>query len=275
MSIKITLSNLANDPTPTLIGMSPWVKKTVSRFQMKAQDRLCIGFTLNGNRTWAKQAGLNADPVAGHRKWVDAVLRTMVDVRKNYGHIFGSAFMWGLSDKNLNSQKWRSAEEVTWLLNLLKEFATGRWLEMAHKHCIHVFMLGDEDMLSERDPEVVEKMKRLSDQTKQYDRDFRLAIWLAYWMEHEISRHMDMLIRWWESGDTETLRRKAFEISHKWLKHPDIAIRTWTDGNRTSWGFIWDNTELVFFKTYWPLFWPLLLRYAAYRRIKAKINDGK
>lgn len=47
---------------------------------------------------------------------------------------------------------------------------------MAHKHCIHVFMLGDEDMLSERDPEVVEKMKRLSDQTKQYDRDFRLAI---------------------------------------------------------------------------------------------------
>ena len=255
--------------------MSPSVKRVLTNVQIKAKDRLCVGFTLNGNRTWAKHAGIDRDPIAGHRRWVDAVLRTMIDVRQNYGHIFGSAFMWGLSDKNLNSQTWRSAEEVDWLLGLLKEFATGKWLEMAHKHCMHVFMLGDENMLSDRDPEAVEKMQRLSDQTKQYDWDFRLAIWLAYWMEHEINRHTDMLVEQRVSWDTETLRRQAFEISHKWLKHPDIAIRTWTDGNRTSGGFIWDNTELVFFRTYWPLFWPLLLRYAAYRRIKAKINDGK
>ena len=276
MSWKLNAANLCDDPGPILRTIfDPTIMRTVREYSGKA--RLCAGFTLNGNRTWAKDKWLpiHRDAVIWHRSWAQAVERTIIDMRKNLWHVFDSAFMWGLSVKNLDPENGRGEDEIRGLFRLLKEFATWRWLDVAHRHKAHIFMIWDEGLLNERDSSIVATMNKLSEETAQYTDDFKLAIGLAYDYNHEVTRHIDQMRLRGEQWSTEKLWEQAFQQSHKWLRYPDVAIRTGTDGNRTSWWLVGPNTELLFFRTYWPLFWPLLLRYAAYRRLRAKINDGK
>ena len=246
MNWKLNFANLLTDPIPVMHALRPKVNRVLSRFS--SETGLCLWCTLNGNRTWASEEWLDqrSDPIIWHRKWSEAVERTLIDVRTNMSHIYKYAFMWGLSVWNLDQKKWRSREEVNWLLQLAIDFAQRRWLELAHQYRMHIFLIWDETLLNERDPRVTQAMNKLSDQTSCYDDEFRLAIWLAYSLENEINRHVDILRDNGRVWKEEELRHEAFLFSHKWIPFPDVAIRTGTDGKRTSGGFIWPNSEMIF-----------------------------
>ena len=204
-----------------------------------------IGIIMDGNRTWAKNRGM--DPKLGHKEGAK-VLENIV----RYSNEIGIKYLtvYAFSTENWN----RTKEEVGALMMLLQTYLDD-FAKRADTENIKVKMLGDKEALSKGLQKGIEKtIERTNDNTGVV---FNIA--LNYGGRQEIIKAVKEIAEGVQKGDL-----KIEDISEEMVSNhlytsgqpdPDLIIRT-SGQIRTS-GFLpWQTiySEFVFMEKSWPDF---------------------
>jgi undecaprenyl diphosphate synthase len=201
----------------------------------------CVGIIMDGNRRWAKAKGL---PVfAGHRaggKTLKSVVTWAKDAK--IPHVIFYTF----STENWN----RSAEEVSYLLNLIGEFIE-KELEHFNAEGGVLHYVGD---LS-RFPEGLQKVFALSAEKTAHNPGPHIYFALNYGGRQEILSAVRKIVS--EKPQIENLTEDFFatHLQTGTMPDPDLIIRT--SGEKRLSGFLpWQSvySELFFSDTLWPDF---------------------
>lgn len=198
---------------------------------------VCVGIILDGNRRWAKEHGL--PKMEGHRRGYERLLDCTRWARdRGVKHLVAYAF----STENWN----REIEEVSYLMNLLREAATKGLQDLA-KENVRVRFIGTRDRL---DADLVEAMERVEKESA--TNDFTLWICLSYGGRAEIVAATVAAAKEGGTLTEESLR------AHFWsaeMPDPDIIIRPGGE-KRLSNFLLWQAaySELFFIEEKWPAF---------------------
>jgi undecaprenyl diphosphate synthase len=198
----------------------------------------CVGIILDGNRRWAKSKGL--PKLEGHRKGFERLIDAARWVRdRGVPHLVVFAF----STENWN----REAEEVSYLMDLLREMAKKQLREL-EKEGVRLRFIGTRERLAPDIRDAIEEAETASANNS------RLTLWvcLSYGARAEIVAAAEALRRAGTPITEETLR------SHLWsaeMPDPDIIIRT-SGEKRLSNFLLWQAaySELFFVESHWPDF---------------------
>ena len=204
-----------------------------------------IAFIMDGNGRWAKKRGLPRS--AGHKKGA----QTLIDIAKAVKEL-GIKY---LTVYAFSTENWkRSEEEVTGLMNLLREYLDKNFDELK-KNDIRILFIGERYMLEQ---DIVEKMEKLERET-QNNKTMTLQVALSYGSRQEILNAVKktaMLV----SNQDLTLEDVTEELFSKLLytsatPDPDLVIRT-SGEQRISNYLLWQiaYSELYFTDTLWPDF---------------------
>lgn len=219
-----------------------------------------IGIIMDGNRRWAKVAGLPT--LEGHRKGYDT-MRAVVDWCKESG--VKEAIVYAFSTENWN----RTKEEVGYLMNLFRMMIS-KVTEDAVRDDTRLIFLGER---SRFDADIVRAIEDAEAQTHACS-SFTFGIALSYGGRAEI---VDAIHRI-PPAKLATITEEEFSalLWTKELFDPDLIIRT--SGEERLSGFLpWQSvySELFFTETLWPAFTReefdrILSAYAARNRRRGK-----
>lgn len=219
----------------------------------------CVGIILDGNRRWAKANGL--PKLEGHRRGYERVIdcaRWMRD--RGVRHLAVYVF----STENWN----REAEEVSYLMDLLRKAAEGDLRKLAEEN-VRIRRIGTTDRLPK---ELHDALTRVEEASRHND-GFTLWVCLSYGGRAEIAAAASAAAASGAPITEESLR------AHFWsaeMPDPDIIIRPGGE-KRLSNFLLWQAaySELFFIDPYWPEFSEVILdgilaEYAARERRMGK-----
>ena len=204
-----------------------------------------IAFIMDGNGRWAKKRGLPRS--AGHKKGA----QTLIDIAKAVKEL-GIKY---LTVYAFSTENWkRSEEEVTGLMNLLREYLDKNFDELK-KNDIRILFIGERYMLEQ---DIVEKMEKLERET-QNNKTMTLQVALSYGSRQEILNAVKKTAMLVSNHDltledvTEELFSKLLYTSN--VPDPDLVIRT-SGEQRISNYLLWQiaYSEFYFTDTLWPDF---------------------
>ena len=204
-----------------------------------------IAFIMDGNGRWAKKRGLPRS--AGHKKGA----QTLIDIAKAVKEL-GIKY---LTVYAFSTENWkRSEEEVTGLMNLLREYLDKNFDELK-KNDIRILFIGERYMLEQ---DIVEKMEKLERET-QNNKTMILQVALSYGSRQEILNAVKKTAMLVSNQDltledvTEELFSKLLYTSN--VPDPDLVIRT-SGEQRISNYLLWQiaYSEFYFTDTLWPDF---------------------
>jgi len=197
----------------------------------------CVGIIMDGNRRWAKANGL--PKLEGHRRGYERAIECAHWVRNRGIKHF---VLYAFSTENWN----REVEEVSYLMNLLREMATKGLRELA-KENIRVRFVGTRDRLTSDILSAMELVEKESAQN-----DFTIWVCLSYGGRAEITAAAAATAAAGVPITEESLH------SYFWsalMPDPDLIIRT-SGEKRLSNFLLWQSaySELFFTDTLWPDF---------------------
>lgn len=196
---------------------------------------------MDGNRRWAKGKGLLS--LKGHHAGGET-LKKVIKFAKNAGvqHIIFFTF---------STENWsRSAEEVSYLLNLIGEFLK-KELEYFNSEGGVLHFVGD---LSRFSPELQKEFKESENKTAQ-NAGPHVYFALNYGGRQEILSAIRSIVK--ENPKPEDVTEEYFSKHLQTGKMPDPDIIIRTSGEQRLSGFLpWQGvySELFFTKTLWPDF---------------------
>jgi undecaprenyl diphosphate synthase len=204
-----------------------------------------IAIIMDGNGRWAKQRGLPR--LAGHQKGAKTV-EEVCKAAKELGIKYLT--LYAFSTENWN----RSQEEVTGLMNLLREYLEQNFQELA-KQGVRIRFIGEKYML---DKDIVAKIDSLEQMTKD-NTALGLQVALSYGSRQEILSAARRIAERVKAGDisAKDIDEKFFSdmLYTGGVPDPDLLIRT-SGEQRISNYLLWQiaYTELFFTPTLWPDF---------------------
>ena len=208
------------------------------------KSNLCehIAIIMDGNGRWAKKRGMPR--TFGHKKGAENVVnitRAMKESGVKYLTLYA-----------FSTENWqRSEEEVSALMNLLKEYLNKEFREIMEND-VRLLFIGEKEMLAQQ------KIAELEEKSKD-NKSLTLCVALSYGSRQEIVNAVKSIAK-----DVETGNAKIDDISidliskrlyTKDIPDPDILIRT-SGEQRISNYLLWQlaYTELFFTNTLWPDF---------------------
>lgn len=198
-----------------------------------------VGIIMDGNRRWAKEAGLPT--LEGHRRGYEK-LKEVVDWARDAG--VRAMVVYAFSTENWN----RAEEEVGYLMRLLAT-ALDEMTAKAKKEGMRVIVLGERSRFA---PEMRAAIARAEEDTKS-GTSLTLGVALSYGGRAEI---LDA-VRRVPPEKLATLTEEEFSelLWTRDIPDPDLIIRT-SGEERLSNFLPWQSvySELHFTKTYWPAF---------------------
>lgn len=204
-----------------------------------------IAFIMDGNGRWAQTRGLPRN--AGHKKGAKTVIEIAKAVKE-----FGIEYMTVYA---FSTENWkRSKEEVSGLMNLLREYLDNNFEELK-KNDVRICFIGERYML---DSDIVTKLKKLEDETKN-NKSLTLQIALSYGARQEILSAVKKVVDIAGKSDLlpDDITEKMFSdlLYTANIPDPDLLVRT-SGEQRLSNYLLWQiaYTELYFTDTYWPDF---------------------
>lgn len=201
-----------------------------------------IAIILDGNRRWAKKKGLPAG--AGHKEAVNR-LEPLIEhaAKKGITHLT----LYTFSTENWN----RSPEEVSLLMNLFREFFSGKMMERLKNEGVKICTLGELDRFPE---DIASSMRNTVEETAENTK-ITVNFALNYGGRAEIIRAINRLLaEKKESVDPETFSSYLYTTGQP---DPDLIIRP--GGEKRLSGFLlWQSeySELYFTDTFMPDFTP-------------------
>jgi short-chain Z-isoprenyl diphosphate synthase len=205
-----------------------------------------VGVMLDGNRRWARAAGMST--ADGHRKGADKI-HDLLSWCEETG--VGVVTLWLLSTDNLN----RPAEELVPLLGIIEDAvrslaAVGRW---------RVHPVGALDLL----PEATAAVLKEADQATASCTGIHVNVAVGYGGRYEIADAVRALLLEQaaqgrslpEVADAVTVEDIARHLYTQGQPDPDLIIRT-SGEQRLSGFLLWQSahSEFYFCEAYWPAF---------------------
>lgn len=205
-----------------------------------------VGVMLDGNRRWARSAGLEA--AQGHQAGADRIADFLTWCEEAGVE---RATLWMLSTDNLR----RSAKEIDVLLEIIAATVE----KLAHTRRWHLQLVGDMDLLPEP---TAQRLYAAEAHTSDVE-GLHVNIAVGYGGRHEIAGAVRSLIdEYVESGrpltelsETVTVEKIAQHLYTKGQPDPDLVIRT--SGEQRLGGFLmWQSahSEFYFCEAFWPDF---------------------
>lgn len=215
-----------------------------------------IAIIMDGNRTWAKEKGLDAK--LGHKEGAKT-LEKIVRYSNKIGikHLTVYAF---------STENWkRSEEEIKGIMDLLREYLKN-YIDRAKKDNVRVHIIGD---ITRLDNDIQQQIIQLEQLTKE-KKGMSLHIALNYGGRDELLRAIRKV-----SKDVAEGKYKAEEIGEKELEQyldtkeipdPELLIRT-SGEERISNFLLWQiaYSELSFSDKLWPDFTEYDLKQSIYQ----------
>ena len=204
-----------------------------------------IAFIMDGNGRWAKKRGLPRN--VGHQK-VAQVLIDIAKAVKELGVKYVTVYAF-------STENWkRSEEEVSGLMNLLREYLDKNFEELK-KNDIKIVFIGERYMLEQ---DIIEKIEKLERETSK-NASMTMQVALSYGSRQEIIGAVKKVASLVKNQDinlediTEDLFSKLLYTSG--TPDPDLVIRT-SGEQRISNYLLWQiaYSELFFTDTLWPDF---------------------
>ncbi len=204
-----------------------------------------IAIIMDGNGRWAKKRGFARN--IGHKKGAEVVIET-AKAAKDLGVSYLTLYAF-------STENWkRSEEEVSGLMNLLREYLDKNFEELK-KNKVRIVFIGERSML---DQDIVSKMEKLEQETK-HNKSLTLQIALSYGSRLEIVSAVKKIADLVAKADisvsdiNEDMFSKFLYTSD--VPDPDIVIRT-SGEQRLSNYLLWQSaySELFFTDTLWPDF---------------------
>jgi undecaprenyl diphosphate synthase len=198
----------------------------------------CIGIILDGNRRWAKRAGVPT--LEGHRRGADRLIECVRWVSdRGIKHLVVYAF----STENWN----RMEEEVSYLMDLFRETAEGALKELS-KDNVRIRFIGKLDML----PSDLQDTIRRLEETSAGNTAITLWICMSYGSRAEIAAAANAASAAGEQVTEESFSKYLWSAG---MPDPALIIRT-SGRNRLSNFVLWQAaySELFFLDTLWPDF---------------------
>ena len=204
-----------------------------------------IAIIMDGNGRWAKKRGFARN--IGHKKGAEVVIET-AKAAKDLGVSYLTLYAF-------STENWkRSEEEVSGLMNLLREYLDKNFEELK-KNNVRIVFIGERSML---DQDIVSKMEKLEQETK-HNKSLTLQIALSYGSRLEIVSAVKKIADLVAKADisvsdiNEDMFSKFLYTSD--VPDPDIVIRT-SGEQRLSNYLLWQSaySELFFTDTLWPDF---------------------
>ncbi len=201
----------------------------------------CVGIIMDGNRRWAKEAGLPA--FMGHKKGYEVckeVIRMVHD--EGIPHLVIYAF---------SIENWqRVKEETSFLMGLLKSAALEYFSHnLSELKKVRFRFVGDPSYLNEGIQNVIKKIEKQSAEA-----EYELTVWvlLSYSGRAEVLSAVNKAIAAGKEVDELSFSKLLWSNE---MPDPDMIIRTGGE-YRLSNFLIWQSiySELFFTKTYWPAF---------------------
>ncbi len=209
----------------------------------ETQAPQCVGIIMDGNRRWAKNKGLPA--FEGHRRGYETLKEIVkcADEAK-----VGTLMVFAFSEENWK----RAAEEVSFILSLIREFILDQAREVIAKNVCLRFVGNIAQF-----PEDIAKGMRDLESESDKNTGITLAFCVSYGGRKEILHATKELIREGNADTPDEDFQKKFEekLYTTGLPDPDIIIRT--SGEMRLSGFLpWQTvySELFFTRTFWPDF---------------------
>ncbi len=204
-----------------------------------------IAFIMDGNGRWAKKRGLPRN--VGHQKGAQ-VLIDIAKAVKELGVKYVTVYAF-------STENWkRSEEEVSGLMNLLREYLDKNFEELK-KNDIKIVFIGERYMLEQ---DIIEKIEKLERETSK-NASMTMQVALSYGSRQEIIGAVKKVASLVKNQDinlediTEDLFSKLLYTSG--TPDPDLVIRT-SGEQRISNYLLWQiaYSELFFTDTLWPDF---------------------
>ncbi len=199
----------------------------------------CIGFILDGNRRWAKEAGLPT--LEGHRRGMEKVKEILTWAREHEIH---DLVVYAFSTENWD----RAPEEVAYLMDLFAEFCD-KWGNDVAKEGGRMRFIGQRGRFS---PQLQTKMGEAEEKTKDGTKG-TLWVALSYGGRAEILDAVNTLLTQDRDQVTEEeLRSCMWSVG---MPDPDLIVRTGGE-QRLSNFLMWQSaySELFFVDTKLPAF---------------------
>lgn len=203
-----------------------------------------IAFIPDGNRRWAKKNKLPS--LVGHRKGYERA-KSLVDALIKHNIKYVTYFFF--SSENWN----RSSEEVTYLMNLFRDFFDGSINYFCERN-IRVFTIGNLEKLPN---DLREKVRTIEKETKN-NNGLMLIPAISYSGRDEILRASRKIAHAVAAGkfDIEKIDEDSFSnyLDTAGIPCPDILVRT--SEKRISNFLLWQcaYSEIFFVDKYWPEF---------------------
>ena len=203
----------------------------------------CVGFIMDGNRTWAKSKGLPS--VEGYRRGADK-LKEVIRWSKEFGvkDVVAYAF---------STENWkRPPIEVEFLMKLVVTVFDKNLTEL-YDEGVRIRFIGDRDRFSESVLKTIEASEKKTEKNDVIN----LTIAFSYGGRSEIVDAVNRIVSDSKNGEVSKITEESF-AQYLWTKDipdPDLIIRV--GGQRRLSNFLpWQSTysELVFLKTHWPAF---------------------
>ena len=210
-----------------------------------------VAVILDGNRRWARHAGLD-EPGAGHRRGANKLVEL---IGWCSALEIAELTVWALSNENLS----RAADELVALLDVIAQELAVLPRRIPHAAAVRIRAFGRIDTLP---PALAETARRVQGQTSSND-GLRLNIALGYSGRDELVDATRSLIRSLAADgvpaeqmadhvDEGAIARHLYTADHT---DPDLIIRT--SGEMRLSGFLpWQSSHSEFYFTdvYWPAF---------------------
>lgn len=213
---------------------------------MGTQNKLShIAIIMDGNGRWAQSRGLPR--TAGHKKGAEVVVQ-IANAAKDLGVKYLTLYAF-------STENWkRSPEEVNSLMNLLRQYLSRNFKELADND-VRIKFIGQRAMLAD---DIVAQIENLEEQT-QKNQGATLIVALSYGSRQEIVQAAKRLAEKVKAGDifTKDIDEKTFSdmLDTAGIPDPDLLIRT-SGEQRLSNYLLWQlaYTEFYFTQTLWPDF---------------------
>ena len=210
-----------------------------------------IAIIMDGNGRWALKQGLPRS--LGHKKGAE-VVKTIVKAAGEQGIKYMTLYAF-------STENWqRSPEEVSYLMNLLRQYLKGDLQELKENQ-VRIRFIGERYML---DSDIQKMMSDLEQETASFDK-MTLCIALSYGSRQEILSAVKKTAEQYKNGNIslEDIDINLFSsmLYTKDIPDPDLLIRT-SGEQRISNYLLWQlaYSEFAFTEVLWPDFTPELLQ---------------
>lgn len=210
-----------------------------------------IAIIMDGNGRWAARKGLPRS--LGHKKGAETV-KEITKAAAEMGVKYLTLYAF-------STENWqRSAEEVNYLMDLLRQYLKSDLQELKENQ-VRIVFIGERDMLA---ADIREAMSALEADTRDFSK-MTLCIALSYGSRQEIIHAVQKAARMAKNGDIspEDIDINMFSgmLYTKEIPDPDLLIRT-SGEQRISNYLLWQiaYTEFAFTEVLWPDFTPELLK---------------